>query len=61
MTAKQAEPRYADGTPAEPEELDMIARAFGFLSARHLCEVSTGAAPTALGRTVRPRRKAATR
>ncbi|BAD56320.1 hypothetical protein [Nocardia farcinica] len=61
MGKKKAEPRYADGTPAEPEELDVIAQAFGFLSARHLCEVSAGAAPTALGRTVRPRGKAATR
>ena len=61
MTRKQAEPVFADGTPASPEEMDAVARGFGFRSARHFAEVLGGAAPTALGRTVRPRRKAATR
>lgn len=32
-------PRYADGKRVPPEELDMIAKAFGFHHARHMDEV----------------------
>ncbi|MBA4858030.1 hypothetical protein [Nocardia farcinica] len=40
--------RYADGSVASADELDMIARAFGFTSARHMDEVLAGRAPSGL-------------
>ena len=38
-TAKHELPRYADGRRVPMDELDMIAKAFGFHHARHMDEV----------------------
>jgi hypothetical protein len=41
MSEKQSNgrPRYASGALVPPDELDMVAQAFGFQSARHLDQV----------------------
>lgn len=39
---------YANGCPAKPSDLDLIARAFGFTSAHHLNQVMAGEAPSGM-------------
>ena len=38
-TARYRGPRYANGDPVPVDELDMLAKAFGFHSARHMDEM----------------------
>ena len=42
-SARHELPRYADGRRIPPEELDMIARAFGFHNANHMDTICAAA------------------